>query len=262
MDLGVEDDTALTVASSSGLGKASAKALAREGANVVVNGRDEKRVNEAVADIETVASGTVIGYPGDITRPATTEGLVEATVSEFGGVDHLVTSAGGPPHGGVMDLDPEEWYDAYDLLVMSVVRLVQEAAEYLRSGGGSIVNITSITVKEAFESIALSNAVRMSVVGLEKTLSRELAPAVRANTVLPGFYETRRFQDGVRQEVEHGVYESYEAGVAERTSDVPLDRVGQPDELGDLVAFLCSERASFINGAAIVADGGYSHSNL
>jgi NAD(P)-dependent dehydrogenase (short-subunit alcohol dehydrogenase family) len=262
MDLGLEGATALTVASSSGLGKASATALAQEGANVVVKGRDENQLNEAVADIDAAGGGDVVGVAGDITRRADVEALVEATVAEFGGIDHLVTSAGGPPHGEVTDLDEEAWYDAYNLLVMSVVRLVHEAAEHLQDGGGSAINITSITVKEAFESIALSNSVRMSVIGLEKTLSRELAPEVRANAVLPGFYETSRFEDGVRQDVENGVYESYEAGVASRAGDVPLERAGQPRELGDLVAFLCSPRAAYVNRAAILADGGYSRSNL
>lgn len=262
MDLDLADNTAIVTASSSGLGKASAEALAREGANVVINGRDEARLEAAVSDLDAVGAGEVVGCRGDIGDPETTTRLVETAVAEFGGIDHLVTSAGGPPHGGVLETTDEDWIDANEMLVLSVVRLVREAAPHLRDGGGTVVTITSITVKEAFESIALSNAVRMSVVGLEKTLSRELAPEVRANAVLPGFYETDRFRSGVEQDVEGGVYDSYEDGISQRTSDVPLERVGQPAELGDLVAFLCSARSGYVNGAAILADGGYSRSNL
>ena len=265
MDLNVTGNAALVTASSSGLGRASATALAREGANVVINGRDEERLAEAAEEIrEAAADGAdVVEQPGDLTEKGDIETLVETTVEAFGGLDHLVTSAGGPPAGPFLETTDEEWYEAYDLLVMSVVRLVRESAEHLRAdGGGTIVNITSRSVKEAIDGLVLSNSVRMGVVGLEKTLSRELAPEVRANTIMPGSHETARIRELVEESVERGEYDSYEEGLEARGKEVPLGRIGDPMELGDAVAFLCSERAGFVNGEALMIDGGAGASNL
>ena len=231
MDLEIEGNAALVTASSSGLGKASAIALARDGANVVVNGRDEDRLADAV--------------------------------EEFGGLDHLVTSAGGPPSGPFLETNDEDWYDAYDLLVMSVVRLVREGTPHLRDGdGGTVVTITSRSVKESIDALVLSNSVRMSVIGLEKTLSKELAPEVRANAVLPGAHETARIRELVEQGVERGDYESYEAGVSERGQANPLGRIGDPMELGNTAAFLSSPKSGYINGESVIVDGGQSAGNL
>jgi 3-oxoacyl-[acyl-carrier protein] reductase len=263
MDLELAGDAALVTASSSGLGKASATALAREGANVVINGRDEDRLEAAAEEVRASATGDVVTVPGDLTEPEDTERLVGATVEAFGGLDHLVTSAGGPPSGPFLETTDEDWYDAYDLLVMSVVRLAREAEPHLREGdGGSIVNITSRSVKEAIDSLVLSNAVRMSVIGLEKTLSEEFAPEVRVNAVLPGTHETPRIEDLVEQAVERGEFDSYEEGLAAWAEGIPVGRIGDPMELGDTVAFLCSPRAGFINGQSVVIDGGDGESNL
>ena len=262
MDLGISDNVALVTASSSGLGKASAMELARADANVVLNGRDADRLEAAVEEVDAVGDGDVIGVEGDLAVADDPVRLVERTVDEFGAIDHIVTSAGGPPYGEFMEQDDEDWYDAFDMLVMGVVRTLREAKPHLEDGNGTIVNITSLTVKEAVDSLVLSNSVRMSVVGLEKTLSREFAPDVRANSVLPGFFETSRLQEGIEHDVEQGEYDSYEDGLAEMASDVPLDRVGQPRELGELVAFLSSERAAYLNGVAIPIDGGVTQSNL
>ncbi|MFP9062192.1 SDR family oxidoreductase [Natrialbaceae archaeon A-chndr2] len=263
MDLELAGDSALVTASSSGLGKASATALAREGANVVINGRDEDRLEEARAEISEVATGRVVAQQGDLTQKDDIEALVETAVSEFGGLDHLVTSAGGPPSGAFLETTDEDWYQAFDLLVMSVVRLVREAEASLRDGdGGTIVNITSRSVKEVLDSLVLSNSVRMSVIGLEKTLSRELAPDVRVNAVLPGSHETSRIENLVEAAVERGEFDSYEDGMAARGESIPVGRIGDPIELGDTVAYLCSDRAGYINGQSIVIDGGSGSANL
>jgi len=262
MDLEIEGNTALVTASSSGLGKASATALAREGVNVVVNGRNEDRLADAVAEIEAEVTGEIVGIAADLTDEDDVTDLVERTVAEFGGLDHLVTSAGGPPSGPFMETSDDDWYEAYDLLVMSVVRLVREAAPHLRAGGGTVVTITSRSVKEAIDALVLSNAVRMSVVGLEKTLSKELAPEVRANAVLPGAHETARIRELVEQGVERGDYESYEAGLEERGQANPLGRIGDPMELGNTVAFLSSPKSGYVNGESILIDGGQSAGNL
>lgn len=263
MDLTLDGNTALVTASSSGLGKASARALAAEGANVVMNGRNEENLQEAVEDISADATGEVVGHAGDLTDPDDITALVERTTDQFGGMDHLVTSAGGPPSGPFMETDDEDWYAAFDLLVMSVVRLIRESADHLRAGdGGTIVNITSRSVKEAIDGLVLSNSVRMGVIGLEKTVSKELAPEVRANAVLPGTHETPRIEELVDQAVERGEYDSYQEGLDARSSGIPVGHLGEPMGLGRTVAFLSSPQASYINGQAIVLDGGAGASNL
>ena len=263
MDLNLAGNAAVVTASSSGLGKAAARALAEEGVDVVINGRDEERLAEAVADLRETATGEVIGQRGDIGVAEDVDALVDRCVDEFGRLDHLVTSAGGPPSKATLETTDEDWYDAFDMLVMSVVRAVRAGADHLRAdGGGSIVNITSMSVKEPSSVLVLSASVRMAVVGLEKTLSRELAPEVRANTVLPRSIETQRIRNLGEAAVERGEYDSYDDVLADRAADSPLGRLGQPHELGDAVAFLCSERASYINGSAIPVEGGVGRSNL
>jgi len=262
MDLAIDGNAALVTASSSGLGKASATALAENGANVVVNGRDEDSLEAAAEAIRESATGEVVAVQADLTEKDDIERLVERTIEEFGGIDHLVTSAGGPPSGPFLETTDEDWYEAFDLLVMSVVRLVRESEPYLREGEGTIVNITSRSVKEAIDQLVLSNSVRMSVIGLEKTLSKELAPDVRANAVLPGAHETARVEELIEQSMDRGEYDSYEDGLEDWSEGNPMERIGKPHELGDTVAFLSSPRSSYINGVAVPIDGGAGASNL
>ncbi|WP_232686567.1 SDR family oxidoreductase [Halobacterium zhouii] len=256
MDLELDGDAALVTASTSGLGKASAAALAREGANVVVCSRSESNLDAALSDLRPEAVGDVEGVVADVTDPDDVEAVVEAAVDAFGGLDHVVTSAGGPPSGSFLDTRERDWYEAYDLLVMSVVRTLKAAHSHLVDGGGTVTCIASTSVEEAIDGLVLSNAVRRGVVGLAKTIAREWAPDVRANVVMPGTHETPRITDLVEQGVERGEYSSFEAGLADWTDDVPLERAGNPEEFGNVVAFLASERAGFVNGASVPVDGG------
>ncbi len=263
MDLEIDGNAALVTASSSGLGKASAEALVREGVHVMINGRDETRLEKAVDELKGLGPGEVIGQPGDLTKKEDIEDMVERTYEEFGRIDHLVTCAGGPPSMTFMETKDDDWYLSFDLLVMSVVRVVMEAVDYLKQGdGGTIVNITSISVKESIEGLVLSNSVRMSVIGLMKTLSKELGPEIRANAVLPGPHETARIRELINVGVEEGRFDSYQEGLDFWNEDIPLERIGSPSELGDVVAFLCSKRSSYLDGVAIPVDGGGSYSNL
>ena len=258
MDLDLDGNVALVAASSSGLGKGAAEALASAGANVVVNGRDEGRLADAVEELSDAGTGGVVGHAGDLTDPDDVAALVERTVEEFGRLDHLVTNTGDPASGGFFDVEEDDWYHAFDLLVMSAVRLVREAADHLRAGdGGTVVNVTSITVEQPVPTLVLSSSVRLSVLGLAKTLSRELAPDVRVNTVLPGPTETPALRNIVEDAVERGEYDSYEEGLDSYwPDDVPLGRVGRPEELGDVVAFLSSPASSYVTGTALLVDGG------
>ncbi|WP_224270351.1 SDR family oxidoreductase [Haloprofundus salinisoli] len=257
MDLGVSGDVALLTASSSGLGNASAESLAAEGAHVVICGRDEERLDAAAEELDSVGDGDVLAVPTDLTDRDDVAALVEATVEEFGQLDHLVTSAGGPPSGSFDDTSEEDWYDAYDLLVMSAVWTVKEAEPHLKeSDAGTITCITSTSVREVIDDLILSNSVRRGVIGLVKSLSRELAPDVRVNAVLPGAHETSRVEELVEDAVERGDVDSYEEGLQGWSDGIPMGRIGKPEELGDTVAFLASDRASFVNGVALPVDGG------
>ncbi len=260
MDLGIDGDAALVTAGSAGLGLASATALAREGCDVAVCGRTESRLADAGEALRAAGDGEVLTVEADVTDADAVEAFVAATVEAFGGLDHVVTSAGGPPSGPFADTTDADWQDAYDLLVMSVVRTTRAARPHLADGGGTVVNVTSRSVREVMDDLVLSNAVRRGVVGLMKTQSREFAPEIRVNAVLPGPHETSRIEELVTDAVERGEYDSYEAGLADWADGVPLGRVGDPMELGDVVAVLSSDRASYVTGAAVAVDGGSTRS--
>jgi len=261
MDLELEGSVTLCTAASSGLGLASATALAREGANVAVCGQTETHLDDAREQLRAEGTGDVLAIKADITDPDHVAAFVEETVDEFGGLDHVVTSAGGPPSGPFLDQNDRDWYQAYDMLVMSVVWTLREVYPHLvESETGSVVAITSRSVQEVIDGLVLSNAVRRTVIGLVKTVSREFAPEVRANAVLPGAHETARIENLIETAVERGEYEDYSAGYEDWSADVPLDRVGDPQELGDTVAFLASPRASYVTGATLAVDGGSSRS--
>jgi glucose 1-dehydrogenase/3-oxoacyl-[acyl-carrier protein] reductase len=257
MDLGIEGNAALVTASSRGLGLASAKALAREGADLAICGTTEEHLDDAATELVETGDGDVFSRVVDITNPDEVASMVEATVETFDGLDHVVTSAGGVPSGAFLDVEDEAWYEAYDMLVMSHVWTLRAAYPHLaESDAGSVVAITSTSVREAIDGLVLSNAVRRAVVGNVKTVAREWAPDVRANVVLPGAHETGRIEDLIDQAIDRGEYDSYEEGLADWAAPIPLGRTGDPMELGDVVAFLSSERASFVTGAALPVDGG------
>lgn len=251
----------LVSGSSSGLGKAAAISLAQGGANVVLNGRSDKRLDRAVNEVDAVGSGTVMGVAGDLTDPDDIERLVETTVDEFGRLDHLVSSAGGPPEGKLWDIDDAEMQDGFDLLVLRFIRLARAAGEPLaEDGGGTIVNISSIGAKESLVSQGFGDTLHMAPVGIAKILARQLGPEVRVNTILPGLMETPRMREHIEAAVERGDYDSYEAGLDSFASGASLDRVGEPSEIGDAVAYLSSDRSSFITGVALPVDGGITQS--
>ena len=260
MDLELDGNAVLCTAATSGLGLASAERFAREGADVAVCGTTKSHVDDAREQLDAAGDGDVLAVEADITDRDAVEALVEETVEQFGGLDHVVTSAGGPAPGPFLETTEREWYTAYDLLVMSVVWTSRFAYPSLEeSDAGTIVNITSRSVKEVIDDLVLSNAVRRAVIGLMKTQAREFAPEVRVNAVMPGAHETPRIEQLVESAVERGEYDSYEEGIAE-WADAPLGRVGQPEELGDVVAYLSSPRASYVTGVAMPVDGGSSRS--
>lgn len=241
MDLGLKGRTALVFGASSGLGLASAEALASEGANVSIFGRRRDLLEREAERIGALA------VRGDVTLPRDLEQAVEKTVAAFGGLDILVVNSGGPPPGTALDVTPESLEQAVELLLQPLVRLVRLCLPHLAaSEGGRIIAITSIASKEPVAHIALSNALRPAVAGLMKTLANELGPqGVTVNCVAPGRLATAR--------LEH----LYPSGPTDADlADIPLRRWGDPRELGDVVCFLASARASYVSGQTVVVDGG------
>ncbi len=247
MDLGLRGKTALVCGASSGLGLASAEALAEEGANLVMVAR---RAPELQREAERIGGRAVAG---DVREAADLERAVRTAVEEFGGLDILVANSGGPPPSRATDLTPESVQSAIDLLLLPVVRLVNLALPHLlASGQGRIVLIASLGVREPIRNLVLSNAVRPGVVGYMKSLANELGPqGVTVNSLAPGRIATPRMQE---------LYGG--APPAEETAQIPIGRLGEPRELGALVAFLCSSRASYITGTLIPVDGGLARSLL
>jgi NAD(P)-dependent dehydrogenase (short-subunit alcohol dehydrogenase family) len=262
MDLALDGNAALVTAGSAGLGRASALALAAAGADVAICGRTPAHLDDAREQLRAAGTGDVLAVEADITEKEAVEGFVERTVDEFGRLDHVVTSAGGPPSGPFLDTDDGDWYRAYDLLVMSAVWTTRAAYPHLADAAAdhddasTIVNITSRSVQEVIDGLVLSNSVRRAVIGLMKTQAREFAPEVRVNAVLPGAHETDRIGDLIEQSVERGEFADYDEGRESWSEGIPLERMGRPEELGEAVAWLSSPASSYVNGTALPVDGG------
>jgi 3-oxoacyl-[acyl-carrier protein] reductase len=256
MELGLQGRVALVMGASKGIGRAIAAALAREGARVAIASRSENKLEETAAAIErpaTEAGGQVTAFVADtddLERLAELPAEVEA---ELGPIEILVASTGGPPFGGALDHETEEWERAYRSLVLAPRLLAGAVVPGMRERGwGRIVNVGSSSTREPIPGLNLSNAHRMAAVGFLKTLSREVAAdGITVNTVATGRFATERLADA------GGSLEAAEAAAGE---EVPAGRLGRPEEYGDLVAFLCSERAAYITGTVIPIDGGMLHS--
>jgi 3-oxoacyl-[acyl-carrier protein] reductase len=240
--LGLEGRTAIVCGASSGLGLATAESLAREGANVAMFARHRKALEEQAERIGGLAVRGDVRNLEDLTR------LVDTTVEAFGGIDIVVNNSGGPPPGTAVELTDELVEEAVELLLLSAIRLTRLALPHLeRSDQGRIVNIESNTVRQPVDDLVLSNVVRAGVIGWAKSLSRELAPqGITVNSIAPGRIDTPR----IRQ-----LGHTDPAGI-------PMGRVGRPEEIGDVVCFLASARASYITGAVVPVDGGLTRSLL
>ena len=254
MDLQLTGKTALVLASSKGLGKACATALAAEGANVVIGARDPKTLEATAKEIAATAKGRVLAVPVDVLQPGDAENIVSATVREFGRLDILINNAGGPPFGKFESFDESAWQSAFELTLLSAIRYCRLAIPHLRkTGSGRIINITSLTVLTYLPYAVLSTSLRMGVVGMAKMLSEELGPdQITVNNVAPGLILTDRVKDTLQPRP--GVSE--EELLAERARSIPVGRIGRPEELAALVAFLASPLAAYITGATIPVDGG------
>ena len=257
MDLGLDGRPALVAAASRGLGRAAATSLAREGARVAICGRDASALEAARGEIAAETGGTVVAVPADVAREEDVTRFVREGAEALGGCQILVINAGGPPPGRFEDLTDDDFRGAVDLLFLSAMRMAREALPFMREAGyGRIVLISSLAVKQPIANLVLSNSVRAAVAGWAKTLSDEVAgDGITVNAVLPGRILTDRVRSLMRASAERSG-RSIEEEVVAQQSTIPLGRFGEPPDLGDLVAFLASERASYITGTSIQVDGG------
>lgn len=257
MDLGIRDRVALVAASSRGLGKAVAKALAAEGAKLALCARNQQVLAETARQIRERWGVPVFDRALDVTDPEAVKKFVAETVERFGTVHIGVTNAGGPPSKAFAETTIEDWRSAFELNFMSTLYLVRELLPHMqRQKWGRIVTITSITVKQPTEGLILSNAIRAAVAGLVKSLANEYGrDNILINNVCPGFTATDRLtQVAAAQAAAQGVAPGEIVDRWSRT--VPLGRLGRPEEFGAVVAFLCSERAGYVTGSSAVVDGG------
>jgi 3-oxoacyl-[acyl-carrier protein] reductase len=257
MDMGLNGKNALVCGASSGLGKACAAALASEGADVIICARTAETLNEAASEISAQSGAQVFVYPADLSKASDIDRLADKIHDKFGGIDILVTNAGGPPAGNSESLTEDNWTDGFDLTFMSVVRLVHAFSPHMKDNNwGRIINLASISVREPIDGLILSNALRSAVVGFAKTLSRELGPyGVLVNNIITGSYDTDRLKSLHTARAEQLGIDIEELRRRVR-SEIPLRRFGNPGELADIVCFLAGEKSSYITGTSIPVDGG------
>jgi 3-oxoacyl-[acyl-carrier protein] reductase len=257
MDLGIAGKTALVAASSMGLGRACAEALACEGVHVAICGRGERNLLKAVEDMRRNHRVNILGVKADVSKVQDLKILVERVNSELGMPDILVNNAGGPPYAYFDQITDADWDQALQLNLFSAVRLTRLVLpEMTNKKWGRIINITSMAAKEPVDGMMLSNSVRAAVHGFAKTLSREVAAyGITVNCVLPGSTRTTRIENLARVKAKQ-MQISFEAALKSYADPIPVGRLGEPSELGDLVAYLSSQQASFITGTSILVDGG------
>jgi 3-oxoacyl-[acyl-carrier protein] reductase len=258
MDLGLQKKVALVLGASRGLGFASALALAKEGVYVTIGARDNLALTAAAEKMRRETGSRILAIPADVLKAEDLEKIVAGTVEEFGRLDILINNAGGPPAGTFEDFDDNQWERAFELNFLSVVRLIRLSLPHLRkTGSGRIINIVSTSVKEPIGNLILSNSIRPGVIGLAKTLSVELGrDNITINNVCPGRMLTDRTLQGSSIQKKLAEGRSIEEAIKEVVKDIPLGRLGNPEELAALVVFLASEQAGYITGTTIQVDGG------
>jgi 3-oxoacyl-[acyl-carrier protein] reductase len=260
MDLGLKGRGVIVAASSQGIGLATAQAFAREGVQVAMCARTERTLRDAAARIRQETGAEIYDETLDVADPAGVQKFVEQVAKRFGRIDVCVTNAGGPPAKNFLSTTLDEWRRAVDMNLMSTVHLARAVIPYMqRHRWGRIITITSVSVKQPVAELVLSNSVRAAVVGLVKSLSNEFGKdGILVNNVAPGYTATERLQElagvralaaGTSQEM---ICESWAA-------DTPVRRLGKPEEIADVILWLASERASYVTGQTILADGGIYH---
>jgi len=256
MDLGLKGCKVFIAGASKGLGKACAKALAAEGARVFISSRNADELKRAAAETGAAGHGAA-----DVSKPEEVKRVIAEAIKTLGGLDCLITNAGGPPTAPFEKAGDDHWDIGYRLNLMSAVRLIREALPALKaSGRGRIVNLTGYGVKEPMTDLVVSDSVRAGVTVMAKTIATDLAPfGITVNNIAPGPIMTARLTEILAARAErHGITPDEQAKRLAET--IPVRRVGRPEEVGDLCAYLCSVQAGYITGQTIVVDGGINRS--
>ena len=257
MDLGLKDKVAIVGGASKGLGRASAQVLAEEGAKVTICSRTSTDLEQAAKEIRESTGAEVLTYAADLDELSSITGLIKATVSEFGALDILINNSGGPPLARSADATEEQWETAVQRSLIFFGRMCRESLPHLKeSGSGRIINILASTVYNPIPNLALSGATRMGVVAYAKSLADEVGrDGILVNNVCPGSILSDRMLSNVTSRAnELGI--SIEDALALRAEDTAVGRVGEPVELANLVAFLASDKSTYITGTTILVDGG------
>lgn len=256
LEFGLKGKNALVIASSQGLGKAIATQLADEGANVVITSRDQMKLQQAKAEILEVTGKEVITIPCDITSEGDINNLFNEIEAKFATIDILVNNAGGPPGGKFEDFEDKDWQNAFELNLLSYIRIIRQSLPLMKENGGKVINIASSSIKQPISGLILSNVFRLGIVGLTKSLAEELAPyKILINTVAPGSVQTER--------VDHlNELRADKLGISvadvenQAKAAIPLGRYGEPEEFAKVVAFLVSDANSYMTGSSFFVDGG------
>ena len=257
MDFQIKNKTAIVCASSQGLGKAAALELASEGVNLVISSRNEETLLSVKKEIETSTNAKIVSVVADLNKPKDIDNLYAKANSELGPIDILINNAGGPPPSNFDSLNDEDWLKAFNLTMMSSIRLSKLVLPDMKERNwGRIINISSVSVKTPVPGLFLSNSLRMGVLGWSKALSDEVAPkGITVNSVCPGSTRTARITN-IFQSQSEAMGKSIEEIESHAAANIPMLRIGEPKELAALIAFLASERASYMTGLAIQVDGG------
>jgi 3-oxoacyl-[acyl-carrier protein] reductase len=256
MNLELEGKVALVIASSQGLGKAIATQFVHEGINVMLASRDENKLKAVKEELEKIGKGKVSYHQTDITNVDDIKSLIKATEETYGSIDILINNAGGPPGGAFEQIKDEDWQKAFDLNLLSYIRIIREVLPLMKSKGGKIINIASSSIKEPIPGLILSNTFRLGIVGLTKSLAQELAPhRILINTVAPGRVATQRVAHLDEMNAERlGI--SREQVEENMKATIPLGRYAEPKEFANVVTFLVSAANTYMTGNSLLVDGG------
>jgi 3-oxoacyl-[acyl-carrier protein] reductase len=259
MDLRIQEKIAVVTAASQGLGKAAALSLAREGTTVVICARNKETLHVTAQEIISETNATVYPVVADVSNKSELDALIDDVKNRFGTIHILVNNAGGPPPGKIDDLSDTEWQKGYELTMMSMIRLTRAVLPLMeQQRWGRVISLVSLAAKEPIDSLLISSTLRPGILGLSKVLANQYGKyGITVNTVCPGYVLTKRMEELSRSRSAASSM-SYEQYLEESARNIPIGRLGRPEEIGDVVAFLASERASYINGANLLVDGGQS----